>query len=432
MAGDLVRYAQDEVILPARPVDWPKREVATAGPGWALPFAAMFEQGFARAHSAEHRILLTAWIGEREEWLKSKTAISGSTSTRRTYICAIDTFWMWLGADPLLVKDERRRLGYVRDLAVRQVAPDEYRAPWTVAAGDAAQYRLWLEETGKSVATTAHYMAVASSFFQYVIDKADIGSSGVEASLFVDARGVTRRNPFRNRAVQRPKVVPYGKAEPLSVAQVKAFMRAIQNEARALVRARDAALFLTYLVTGRRASEIVGMRWGDIREGEGAGTWEFRFVGKGHGRGLGADADWNWQALPGPCYHSIVGWLREAGRWEGITSDDFIFSPISDEGTKNFAPDVAEKRHIAARRVGQLMDKIAVRAGLGDVHPHQLRHTFAHHLYELTKDIRLVSELLGHKSIATTQIYIGRMERKQDSYSAALMQQMGLPYEPFC
>lgn len=413
MTTDLVRY--EGVAVETAP--------ALAG----LPFAAMFDHGFRRAYAAEHQLLMTAWIGERDEWLRAKTAISGSAATRRTYITALDTFWMYLRADPLLVCDDRRRLAYVRELALSQVTADEYRAPWTVSAGDAAGYRLWLEETGKSVATTAHYMAVASSFFQYVVDKADIGSSGVETSLFMDARGVVRRNPFRNRAVQRPQVNPYGKADPLTAGQVQAFMRAISEEPQELVRARDNALFLTYLLTGRRASEVVVLRWGDIRQGEKEGTWQFRYVGKGKGKGKGEDAGWRWQALPGPCYYAMVGWLRLAGRLNGITQETYIFGPISDDGLRHLGiGELPQNRHVAARRVGQLMDKVSKRAGLGKLHPHQLRHTFAKHLYDATGDIRLVSGLLDHKSIATTQIYIGAMDRQEDTYSQQLMLQLGL------
>jgi integrase/recombinase XerC len=79
------------------------------------------------------------------------------------------------------------------------------------------------------------------------------------------------------------------------------------------------------------------------------------------------------------------------------------------------------KGRLSARSVARILDKLVYACGLLiPVSPHTVRHTFATHMLDAGADLRIVQELLGHKSLSTTQKYTHvSIDRLMETYDRA-------------
>ena len=153
---------------------------------------------------------------------------------------------------------------------------------------------------------------------------------------------------------------------------------------------RDKALLETMYASGLRASEVADLSLNDIHFALGV----IKATGKGNKQ-------------------RMIPFGRPAERALRRYLDDC--RPRLDKGDGRDDPGgrLPGKR-VFLSRTGRPLERVAVwqivrrnanAAGLRDVHPHVLRHSFATHLLSGGADLRVVQELLGHENVNTTQIY---------------------------
>lgn len=181
--------------------------------------------------------------------------------------------------------------------------------------------------------------------------------------------GITR--PADRRAV--PKALSVGDVERLLAA-------CPVGEGATAVQLRDRALLELLYSTGARISEVLGLDIDDIDP-------ESRMVivrGKGSKQRL--------VPLGTPALEALDHYQVRARPVLNVVGSGALF--LNRQGRRMSRQSGFKAVHDAAER-----------AGLGEVSPHALRHSFATHLLQGGADLRVVQELLGHSSVATTQIY---------------------------
>ena len=143
---------------------------------------------------------------------------------------------------------------------------------------------------------------------------------------------------------------------------------------------RDRALFELAYSCGLRVSELTGL---DL-DGVDAASGEARVTGKGSKTRI--------VPVGGPALEALAAWLPVRAKLAGA-GESALF--VTQAG-----------KRLNPREVQRRIKRWAALAGIEvDVHPHMLRHSFASHVLQSSGDLRAVQEMLGHASIASTQVY---------------------------
>jgi len=156
--------------------------------------------------------------------------------------------------------------------------------------------------------------------------------------------------------------------------------RLVSIEAHTPIAVRDRALFELAYSSGLRLSELASLDVDRLDRAEG----EVRVFGKGAKERI--------VPVGAAARGALDAWLAARA---GVAAHGEAALFVSARGTR-----------LSPRAVQLRLAEWAVKQGLTrHVHPHMLRHSFASHVLQSSGDLRAVQEMLGHASIASTQVY---------------------------
>ena len=273
------------------------------------------------------------------------------------------------------------------DAYLRHVTIERGLSAHTIAAyrRDLEGYRSWLDAQG--IDDTAQVTAAVVD--RFVAERAASEPPPAATSLarlqssvrgwhrFLAREGIDTDDPSgRLRPPKAPRRLP----KALTIEQVESLLAAPSPEEPLGIR--DRALLELLYATGARVSEAVGLDVDDLAHGD-----VLRLRGKGSKERIVPVGSYARAAVDAYLTRVRPG-LAAKGRASAKLFLGARGAPLSRQSAWLVIREAAERAHITA-----------------EVSPHTLRHSFATHLLQGGADVRVVQELLGHSSVATTQIY---------------------------
>ena len=305
---------------------------------------------------------------------------------------------------------------------------------------DISEFTKWLEPRGTDL--TAVKIRDIDAFCIYLRKERSNSISSVNRKMiclrtffkYLMRGEIIDRNPFDFvTSIRASKTLPKFLTLPQQEALLLASINGGYHQAGWLAK-RDHLMMLFFLDCGLRVSELCGIEIKSLDLGEGI----LRVMGKGRKERISVLSNRLMNAIKGYLetvttsnLNRIVGpglasrgftfqrVCREMGVSLGTASNDLCHGQ-STGLLKRVRSFIEEKvmglpirflffnQHgepLDSRHAFRIVQEIGRRAGIENLHPHLLRHTFATNLRRKKCDLLLISEALGHASVATTQIY---------------------------
>lgn len=236
--------------------------------------------------------------------------------------------------------------------------------PEQVAPIDIRTYLAHLHKRNSKV-TIARKLSALRSFFRHL-----------------QKHGSIEENP--TDGIRTPK---YGKSIPVFLSVDDMFRMLDTIPPKGWLGMRNKALLEIFYSTGMRVSELSGLNIGDVDHRNGV----VRVLGKGHKERI--------VPVGRKALEALAAYRQALGR---KVTDSGTEKPLGHGAlflNKNFG-------RLTTRSIARVVDGFAKACGLAvPISPHAIRHSFATHMLDAGADLRAVQELLGHRSLSTTQRY---------------------------
>lgn len=261
--------------------------------------------------------------------------------------------------------------------------------PSEVLPLDVEQWRQALKQQGLSPSTIYSRVCFLSSFYEWALRMPALKEQ-------------IKQNPARLALPKAPKPYQTESAKAWTDAELQAIVDVVRAKAETgdLVGKRDYALLLFYLITGMRRQEVIGLRGRNLKLEEEA----LVITGKVKG------GDYVGREVRDPgLREALLEYLSACGRLGVLKTD----GPLWTRHDRAGKPGAMLSSHSFVKNLKQY----ARQAGVGDVHLHQTRHSYARIIAEESGSITDTQDALGHRNAATTRVYVQRIAVKKDKHS---------------
>ncbi|MCP9495795.1 MAG: site-specific integrase [Pyrinomonadaceae bacterium MAG19_C2-C3] len=302
-----------------------------------------------------------------------------------------------LWADSSTAADSSRRHDLLRDKQRVVAAFFHFAAkhPAEVVARDVKAWQAEMErseeaEGKRGLKPASIYVRTShlSSFYAWVMRHPQLGSH-------------LRENPALLARPKPPRAYQNESTKSWTDDELQKLILVVRKKAESgkVVGKRDLALLLLFMATGMRREEIISLRGKDVRLDE-----TLIVTGKIKG------GNYRRREVDDPdVKEALLNYLKAAGRMSALKTDAPLWTRHDPAGV----PGAPLSSHSFAKNLKRYADV----AGLGHVHLHQTRHTFARIVAEDTGSITDVQDALDHKNPQTTRVYVQRIAVKRDKHS---------------